>query len=62
MSALGGASTSWASEGLQWLSTGQHFEPLLTGLVDTGDLAYFAVMIAAFLILSKTALESARWR
>ena len=35
---------------------------LRKGLVDTMDLAYFAVMISAFLVLTKAAVESVRWR
>ena len=50
------------SEILRYLSTSSHFEALVKGLVDTSDLAYFAVMIGTFLVLTKTAVESARWR
>ena len=35
---------------------------LLRGLVDTRHLAYFAVMILAFLVLTKASVESVRWR
>lgn len=52
--ALGGA--------LRWLSTGTHFQQLLKGLVDTADLAYFAVVIGSVLLLTKAAVESVRWR
>jgi hypothetical protein len=34
----------------------------LQGLIDTSDLAYFVLTSAAFLLLSKTVIESARWR
>jgi ABC-2 type transport system permease protein len=47
---------------MRWLSTGQHFEQLVNGLVDTGDLAYFAVVVGVFLLLAKAAIESVRWR
>jgi hypothetical protein len=30
--------------------------------VDTKDLAYFAVIVVAFLTLTKAAVESVRWR
>jgi len=50
------------SEVLRWLSTGAHFEELSKGLVDTADLAYFAVVIAIFLFLTKAVVESVRWR
>ena len=48
--------------GVKWLSSAQHFEELLGGLVNTRSLAYFAFMIGAFLIVTKTAVESVRWR
>ena len=47
---------------LRWLSVQFHFDPLLNGLVDTADLAYFAVMIGSFLVVTKAAVESVRWR
>lgn len=47
---------------LRYLSTQVHFDPLLAGLIDTADLAYFAVMIASSLLITKAILESARWR
>ena len=49
-------------QALRYLSTAPHFEELVKGVVDTSDLAYFAVVIASFAILTKTAVESARWR
>ena len=39
-----------------------HLAELVKGLVDTVDLAYFAVMIGVFLVLTKTSVESIRWR
>jgi ABC-2 type transport system permease protein len=63
LGAAGGAVTSdWIGNGLRWLSTAGHFEGMVMGLVDTKDLAYFAVMAIAFLVLAKTAIESVRWR
>ncbi len=56
-----GGSSVFASA-LGWVATGRHTERLLTGLVDTADLAYFTVVVAAFLLLTRTAVESARWR
>jgi len=47
---------------LRWLSVQLHFDPLLNGLVDTADLAYFAFMIGSFLVVTKAAVESVRWR
>jgi ABC-2 type transport system permease protein len=47
---------------LRWLSTGAHYEELAKGLVDTADLAYFAVIIGSFLFMTKAVVESVRWR
>ena len=63
LGAAGGAVTNDAfGNVLRWLSTAEHFEGMVMGLVDTKDLAYFAVMTIAFLVLAKTAIESVRWR
>jgi ABC-2 type transport system permease protein len=45
-----------------WMATGSHVERMLKGLIDTADLVYFAVASGVFLLLSKTVIESARWR
>ena len=45
-----------------WISTGSHVERMVQGLISTADLAYFVVASGVFLILSKTVIESARWR
>jgi ABC-2 type transport system permease protein len=50
------------AEAVRWMSTGSHVDRMLQGLVDTADLAYFAISSAAFLLLSKTVIESTRWR
>ncbi len=55
-------SASGAADALRYLSAKRHFDPLLEGLVDTADLAYFAVMIGSFLVVTKAAVESVRWR
>ncbi|MDH3521710.1 MAG: ABC transporter permease [Myxococcales bacterium] len=46
----------------RWISTGEHFQALIGGLVNTADLAYFGVAIGVFLMLTKAAVESVRWR
>jgi ABC-2 type transport system permease protein len=56
------AGTGSAGEALRWLSTETHLDELVKGLVDTRHLAYFAVMIAGFLVLTKASVESVRWR
>jgi ABC-2 type transport system permease protein len=62
LSGSGVSSDSGFAEGVRWLSTGSHIDRMLQGLIDTSDLAYFALTSAAFLLLSKTVIESARWR
>jgi len=57
---LGGASGLGGA--FKWVSTGEHFQQLLKGLIDTRDLAYFAVIIGSFLLLTKASVESVRWR
>lgn len=56
-----GAGTG-VSELLRWLSSSDYFEDMVRGLVDTRALAYFAFMIGTFLLLTKAAVESVRWR
>lgn len=56
-------STQMASESsglFSWLSSLRHFEPLLQGEVNTGDIAYFLIIIAAFLALTIRRLDSER--
>jgi ABC-2 type transport system permease protein len=63
--ALGGATTGAAQAVagvMRYIATGFHFERLLEGMIDTADLAYFCVAIGSFLLLTKTTVESARWR
>jgi len=57
---LGGSSA--LTETLRYLSTADHFEEMVKGLVSTSDVAYFAALIATFLLLAKAAVESVRWR
>lgn len=47
---------------MRYISTGTHFETLMTGVLDTVDFVYFAVVVAICMVLSKAALESVRWR
>ncbi len=55
-------SSPGVADTLRYLSVQVHFDPLLNGLVDTADLAYFAAMIGSFLAITKAVVESARWR
>jgi len=63
---LGAADGAMASDTvgnlLRWLSTAEHFESMVMGLVETKDLVYFAVLTLGFLVLTKTTVESVRWR
>jgi ABC-2 type transport system permease protein len=62
MAGSGLAADSGLAEAVRWLATGIHIDRMLQGLIDTSDLAYYAIVSAAFLMLSKTVIESARWR
>ena len=62
MSGSGVPSDSAVAEAVRWMATGSHVDRMLQGLIDTGDLAYYAVASASFLLLAKTVIESARWR
>lgn len=55
-------SNAWLADLLRYLATAEHFQNLVEGLVETTDLAYFALIIGAFLLLAKAAVESVRWR
>lgn len=45
---------------LHYLSLMRHFEPMLRGLVTTGDLAYFVIIIGLCLLLSVRVLDNRR--
>jgi ABC-2 type transport system permease protein len=64
LGAAGGAigTESRVSGLMRWLASADRFETLVKGLVDTRDLAYFAFLVAAFLVLTKASVESVRWR
>jgi ABC-2 type transport system permease protein len=64
LGAAGGAigSATWLTDFIRWLSTSDHFEKFVKGLIDTADLAYFAVLVGSSLLLTKFAVESVRWR
>jgi ABC-2 type transport system permease protein len=56
------AGTGGAAELLRYLGIRAHFEQSLQGVITTPDLTYFAVMIVFFLTLTRTSVESLRWR
>jgi ABC-2 type transport system permease protein len=47
---------------LRWVGTSTHFEPGLRGDMRSEDLAYFGIVIVAFLSLARAAVDSLRWR
>ena len=49
-----------ASNALGQLSLLGHFAPMLRGLIDTADIAYFVLFIATFLLLTIRQLDSQR--
>jgi len=61
-SGIGGSLGETVSSAMRWLSTAEHFESMLMGLIETKHVAYFAAVVAASLIITKTAVESVRWR
>jgi ABC-2 type transport system permease protein len=64
LGAAGGAigTESAVSQFMRWLSSADHFETMIQGLVDSRDVAYFVVLIVAFLVMTKASVESVRWR
>ncbi|HUA35385.1 MAG TPA: ABC transporter permease subunit [Candidatus Binataceae bacterium] len=47
---------------LRYLSLPDHFGQMVSGIVDTRDLIYFASVITVALFLTQRAVESVRWR
>lgn len=56
----GTATTSPSFNMLSWLSLLSHFEPLLQGNVNTSDIAYYLILIMAFLSFTVRRLNSER--
>ena len=54
------SNTGDASNTLDQLSLLDHFAPMLRGLIDTADIAYFVLFIATFLLLTIRQLDSQR--
>lgn len=53
---------SLLAQTLAWISTADHFEAMLKGVIDTRDVAYFVGLSTLFVLLTKAAVESVRWR
>lgn len=54
--------TSDPASPLHLVSLLRHFEPFTKGVVDTGNLAYFALLIGLFLVLAIRRLDADRLR
>lgn len=54
---MGGGTGSEGGNVLAYLSMLRHFEPLLKGVFNSGDVAYFALFIITFLVLSVRRLD-----
>lgn len=56
----GGASGGGPAEALAWLSLTRHADALMRGVFASDDLAYFALLIAAFLVFTIRRLDALR--
>jgi len=54
------ASTDGSGNVLNYLSLHTHFAPLLRGILNTGDIAYFLLFITGFIVLTIRQLETQR--
>ena len=59
---LGQDSTATTVKVLRYVAPPAHYVGFLKGIVDTRDLAYFAITTVAFLFLTVKALELRKWR
>ena len=46
---------------VQLLGISAHYQSMSRGVLDTRDIIYFAALIASFLILTRTVLQSRKW-
>jgi ABC-2 type transport system permease protein len=56
------AGVEGVGEVFRWLSSEEHSMNLMEGLVDSADLVYFVVIIGSFLLMTRAAVDSSRWR
>lgn len=56
----GGADGATSDQLLSWLSLQRHYDALLKGLIDSGDLIYFLLFSATFLLLTVRQLDAER--
>jgi len=54
------ASTDGSATVLNYLSLHTHFTPLLRGILNTGDIAYFLLFVVGFIVLTIRQLETQR--
>lgn len=53
--------TGWLSSLLLSFSINSHYLSLSRGVIDTRDVIYFLSLIALFLVMTKTVMESRKW-
>jgi ABC-2 type transport system permease protein len=53
---------AWATATIKYVSITDHFQQILTGLIDTKDLVYFTTLLVMSLFLTQRSVESVRWR
>lgn len=61
-SVAGIAGDGWLSNLLLTLGINSHYLSISRGVIDTCDIIYFISLIALFLSLTKTSVESRKWR
>lgn len=59
---IGGVMTSNAGIVVAWLSPLVHYDALAEGIVDTADVAYYAIVTVAALFLGLRVVDAQRWR
>jgi ABC-2 type transport system permease protein len=51
----------WIGEILLYMGINEHYSSVSRGVVDTRDIVYFGALIAFFLFLTRTVLQSRKW-
>lgn len=52
----------WLQSLIKYVSITEHFQEMLSGVIDTKDLVYFATVVGVSLFLAHRSVESVRWR
>jgi len=53
---------AWLKSVIGYLSITDHFQAIVSGVIDTKDLVYFATVVGVALFLTHRSVESVRWR